>query len=247
MKNFPVKLVSTCVLLTAGSASFGVGLPAEGRQAFQPANWVAASDERLDRMRGGFDAGSGLSVSFGIVRTVTINGNIVTKISFNVPDVSKITAETARIVSAALASAGIVQNGAGNAVGTGVRSESAAATPGTTTLSQTTQDVSSRSAAVDARPAASTLSPGAVEVAVKSAPETNPVAATLSPTVVDPGVRSQLVAGAAIGTVIQNSLNDQKIQTLTVVNAGVNSLGLLKTINTQAALKEALFGAVGVR
>ena len=45
---------------------------------------------------------------------------------------------------------------------------------------------------------------------------------------------------------IQNSLNNQNIQTLTVINTGVNSLSLLKTLNTQVVLKEALLGALGV-
>lgn len=38
---------------------------------------------------------------------------------------------------------------------------------------------------------------------------------------VDAGLKSRLAGG----TLIQNSLNDQRIQTLTVVNTGVNSLG----------------------
>lgn len=201
MKNLPGKLVSMCLLLTAGNACFGIGLATENKTAFQPADWVAASDEHLDNMRGGFDAGSGLSVSFGIVKTVMINGNLITKISFNLPDVSRITAETAKIVSDALAKAGIVQNGAGNIVDTGIRSEVAAGTA-TGTLSQSTPDA---------------------------------------------GVRSQVVAGTALTTLIQNTLNDQKIQTLTVINAGVNSLGLLRAMNTQMVLKDALFGSIGIR
>ncbi|MDO8448005.1 MAG: hypothetical protein Q7T10_04280 [Rhodoferax sp.] len=202
MNNLSGKLVSTCLLLTAGNACFGIGLAPERQDALRPAEWLAASDERLDNMRGGFDAGSGLSVSFGIVKTVMINGNIVTKISFNLPDISKITAETARVVNDALAKAGIIQNGAGNIVDTGVRSEVAA---GTT------------------------------------------AGAPIQSTPVAPGVGSQVVAGTALTTLIQNTLNDQKIQTLTVINAGVNSLGLLRTMNTQTILKDALFGSIGIR
>jgi hypothetical protein len=51
--------------------------------------------------------------------------------------------------------------------------------------------------------------------------------------------------GAA--TVVQNSLNNQDIRTLTQINAGVNSLGILHAINTQGALRDALIGAVGLR
>jgi len=225
MNNLSGKFVSTCLLLTAGNACFGIGLAPERQDAFRPAEWLAASDERLDNMRGGFDAGSGLSVSFGIVKTVMINGNIVTKISFNLPDISKITAETARVVNDALAKAGIIQNGAGNIVDTGARSEVAAGTTAGAPIQST-----------PAAPGAGSEVPAgtAVVVAIQSTPVTQ-------------GVGSQVVAGTALTTLIQNTLNDQKIQTLTVINAGVNSLGLLRTMNTQTILKDALFGSIGIR
>ncbi len=45
---------------------------------------------------------------------------------------------------------------------------------------------------------------------------------------------------AAIGTVIQNTLNGQKIQTLTTINATANSLGVLKSIEAQRNLRSAI-------
>lgn len=45
---------------------------------------------------------------------------------------------------------------------------------------------------------------------------------------------------AAIGTVIQNTLNGQKIQTLTTINATVNSLGVLRSIEAQRNLRGAI-------
>lgn len=212
-----------CLLLTAGNACFGTALATENKTVFRPADWVAASDEHLDGMRGGFDAGSGLSVSFGIVKTVMINGNLITKISFNLPDVSKITADTARIVNDALTKAGIIQNGAGNIVDAGVKSEVPAGTASVAPI-QSTPDAGVRSE-VATGTAAGTL--------IQSTPATS--------------VGSQQVGGAALTTLIQNTLNDQKIQTLTVINAGVNSLGLLRTMNTQTILKDALFGSIGIR
>lgn len=175
MNNLPKQVVSLCLFLTAGNACFGVGIENDLRKSFQPDEWAAASDESLDTMRGGFDTGAGLTVSFGIVRTISINGDLVSRTSFNLPDVSKITAEQAQVTSAAIAEAGIIQNGASNFV--------------------------------------------------------------------EPGAQSHL----ATGTVIQNSLNDQKIQSLTVINAGVNSMSLLKSINTQTVLKDALLGSIGLK
>ena len=175
MKHFPASLISQCLLLLAGSTCLGIGLAAEERQAFRPDEWVAVSDQQLDAQRGGFDPGSGLAVSFGIIRTVMVNGDLVSKTSFNLPDVTQITPEQARIASAAIADSGLVQIGPNNFVDAGVRS------------------------------------------------------------------------GLATGTLIQNSLNDQQIQTLTIINTGVNSLALLKALNTQTVLNDALLGAVGSR
>lgn len=175
MKHLPKKLLSLCLLLTAGHICFGAALPAPENGSFRADEWVAASDEELDDLRGGFEAASGLTVSFGIVRSVSINGDLVSRTSFDLPDVSTITAEQASMAKAAIAQATLVQNGAGNFV--------------------------------------------------------------------DAGVRAQLGAG----TLIQNSLNDQNIQTLTVINTGVNSLGLLKSLNTQDILKDALLGPMSNR
>ncbi len=46
------------------------------------------------------------------------------------------------------------------------------------------------------------------------------------------------------GTVIQNSLNDQQIESRTVINASVNSVGLLKTINFHGNVSDAIARAV---
>jgi len=175
MKYPSIKPIGRCLLFLAGSACLGTSLAAEERQAFRPDEWMAVSDQQLDTQRGGFDAGSGLAVSFGIIRTVMVNGDLVSKTSFNLPDVTKITSEQARLASAAIADSGLVQIGPNNFV--------------------------------------------------------------------DAGVSSSL----ATGTLIQNSLNDQQIQTLTIINTGVNSLGLLKALNTQTVLNDALLGAAGSR
>lgn len=52
---------------------------------------------------------------------------------------------------------------------------------------------------------------------------------------------------AAFATVIQNTLNNQQILQQTVINASSNALGLIKHLNTQATVNEALSGAIGAR
>lgn len=174
MKNLPGKLVGLSLFMVSLSGH-AVALTTEDTDKFQASEWTPVSDKALDNLRGGFDVGQALTVSFGIVRSVTINGDLVAQTSFNLPDITKITAEQARIASLAIAETGVVQNGVGNILTNGIRSE--------------------------------------------------------LPT----------------STVIQNTLNDQTIETLTVINAGVNSLGLLKSINTQSTLKDALIGSLKLR
>jgi hypothetical protein len=55
--------------------------PATAQAAFEVAQqpgesiWITASDRTLDKMRGGFDLGAGLMVSFGISRAVYITAS----------------------------------------------------------------------------------------------------------------------------------------------------------------------------
>lgn len=175
MRNFPVKLIRAGLLLLAGGVGFCSSLGAGEKKAFLPDEWVAASEQQLDAQRGGFDVGAGLAVSFGLVRTVMVNGEMVHQTSFNLPDIGQITADQARVASAAIAESGIIQIGPNNFVDVGAMSD------------------------------------------------------------------------RLNGTLIQNSLNDQQIQSLTIINTGVNSMGLLKAINTQTVLNDALVGAIGSR
>lgn len=50
---------------------------------------------------------------------------------------------------------------------------------------------------------------------------------------------------SAIGTAIQNTLNDQRIQNITVINATVNSLDILRSMNLQSTLRNAVSNSVG--
>jgi hypothetical protein len=58
-----------------------------------------------------------------------------------------------------------------------------------------------------------------------------------------PGASAQ----AAAGVVIQNTLNDQLIRSQTVISSTVNSASLLKTLNFQRSLSDALTRAAGPR
>lgn len=56
-----------------------------------------------------------------------------------------------------------------------------------------------------------------------------------------------LIAQGATATVIQNTLDNQNIKSLTSIDATVNSLGIFKGINFQSGLQDAVQHAVGGR
>jgi hypothetical protein len=133
------------------------------------------SDRTLDGLRGGFDLGSGLMVSFGITRNVYINGELVNQTSLNLGQLAGLSSAQAAELGRQFGALNlVVQNGPGNSI----------------------------------------------------APE---------------------AMGAAFATLIQNSLNNQQIIQQTVINASSNALGLIKNLNTQATVNEALARAIGGR
>jgi hypothetical protein len=107
--------------LLVASAFFLAGT-SQGQSLTPPEDslWLAASNRTLDQMRGGFDLGAGLVVSFGISRSVFINGQLATSTSFQVGDMSKLSAAQAEVITQQMASqAQVVQNGPGNSVDAG--------------------------------------------------------------------------------------------------------------------------------
>lgn len=167
-----------CLCALIGMAWSGLALAqgVPGASAGPPVSapvqsWQAVADDRLDSIRGGFDDGSGLLASFGLDRSVYINGNLVSSRSVQIPDIAHITAQQAEALAAATR-ANVIQLGHGNSV--------------------------------------------------------------------DPAVLN--TTGA---TVIQNSLDNQNIQSLTRLDITLSGLGLFKNLDLQGSLQAALSGASG--
>ena len=135
--------------------------------------WMAVGDNTLDHLRGGFDPGNGLMVTFGISRATYVNGDLVTQTTLNFGQLDKITAGQAAELGRQLSALNLVQNGPGNTV--------------------------------------------------------------------------EAPIGGMGGTVIQNTLNDQRIANHTVINVQTNGMSLLKELNTAATLNEGIARAVGGR
>lgn len=109
-----------CGLLLASASQADSRRPQQPPQqlqvsASQGTVWLAASDRTLDRMRGGFDLGAGLVVSFGISRAVYVNGQLLTSTSFQLGDITRLTAAQASTLGQQIVrQAQVVQNGPGN-------------------------------------------------------------------------------------------------------------------------------------
>lgn len=152
----------------------GCGAPA-AIAAESADDWVAVNDAQLEALRGGFTSPSGLAISLGIDRLVSINGDVVARTSFDIADLNHMSEEQARLTRDALSSVKLIQNGGDN--------------------------------------------------------------------IYQAGDSSRVIGGV----VIQNTLNDQLIRSETVISSTVNSASLLKSLNFQASLSDALTRAASTR
>ena len=116
-RKWPV--MGLCALLVAGVSQAQGQAQNQAQPPHEEAVWLAASNHTLNQLRGGFDLGSGLVVSFGLSRMVYINDQLVTTTSFQLSDIAKLTPAQAVVLSQQLGAqlpAQVVQNGPGNTV-----------------------------------------------------------------------------------------------------------------------------------
>ena len=93
------------------------GAPAEAEAGEM---WLAVSHRELDTLRGGFNLGDGLMVSFGISRVAYINEQLVASTTLQFGDITRLSAQqAARLGQQLMLQPQIVQNGPGNAVQAG--------------------------------------------------------------------------------------------------------------------------------
>ncbi|RZL86929.1 MAG: hypothetical protein EOP82_28325 [Variovorax sp.] len=115
--------MKTARFLCALLALLGMGpwLPAHADERAAPARnreevWMAVSDQALDHLRGGFDPGNGLLVTFGISRALYVNGDLVTQQTLNFGRLNDLTPAQAAQLSQQMQRLNIVQIGPGNNV-----------------------------------------------------------------------------------------------------------------------------------
>ena len=125
-------LTGLCALCVAMAGAQAATLPddvAELAEVADPAEaagpeagqiWLAVSHRQLDTLRGGFNLGDGLMVSFGISRVAYINEQLVASTTLQFGDITRLSAQqAARLGQQLMLQPQIVQNGPGNAVQAG--------------------------------------------------------------------------------------------------------------------------------
>lgn len=101
------------VTLLLAMAAVGWSSPSGAAERATPAGWTAIAPERLDAMRGGYALPSGLVVSFGFERQAWVNGELVSAVRVDIPDVERMSEAQAREL-ALLQQGQLVQVGPGN-------------------------------------------------------------------------------------------------------------------------------------
>ena len=99
-------------LLLASAAFATRALAGAPDDPFDTANAVAPS--KLDGLRGGFTTDNGLTVTLGLERIVTINGNIAEHSQLDFGDLGRLTSGQATLSADAMGQLRLIQNGAGS-------------------------------------------------------------------------------------------------------------------------------------
>ncbi|MFJ5383098.1 hypothetical protein ACIPID_15620 [Cupriavidus sp. CER94] len=210
----------------------------------QMAKWKPVAQARLEASRGGFDAG-GLQVGFGIDRAVFVNGALAVSTSITIPDISSITAAQASQLAQALGQVTVAVTAANSAANAAV-----AAAQGAAANAQGAAGTASSTASAAATGAAS-MAAGAAGVAQQAvANATGTVVTNGLLTVIQNGAGNTANLGAVSnmpGTVIQNNLNNQNIQSLMTLNASVNTLAAFRTQMANTALNSVLQRSAAMR
>jgi len=98
------------VALAAADADAG----ADPMSLFSAAN--AVDSERLEEARGGFLTADGLTVTLGIERMVSINGDVVERSQIQLGDIGKLAGGNGLVSSEALGELRLIQNGVASAL-----------------------------------------------------------------------------------------------------------------------------------
>lgn len=204
----------------------GLILPADGGAQAVLQSGPRISDARLEALRGGYDVNS-LLMSIGIARVVFINGEPVVTTTLNIPALSANIASirAAAVRMASVPSSPVTANAAAASPKSGAMPTSGVAAPAMSPASP--------------RPAAASA-PGAVTSATRNA---TPVVTVGSGglAIIQNGAGNTVALQnlPSAGAIIQNTLDNQSIRSVTTIDAKVFTRNIMQGMNLSASMNEA--------
>lgn len=188
------------------------------------------STQSLATIRGGFDLGDGLEVSFGIQRAVYVDGNLVTYLNVSIPDIAHITAQQATSLAEALGTID-VQVGSGNTFTPSMTTQAGAASVAQNVTQTVTQAL--------AQGASSSANAGAASAGSASSTQASGAGAFQNTPMVTSIIIPASATQASAATMIQNTVNNQLIRSLTTLNVAVNALNAMRNQGLQQSMQTA--------
>ena len=200
-----------------------------------------ASDEALGELRGGLSITPDFTASFGITRTISVNGDVVATQGLMLRDLGNLFKggmPTFEQLGKALT---IVQVGPNNYAANQPTAASVGGSGASNTNSSANSSANSSGSPTASQPSLASSAAGAGSGSGSGSGSAG--------SFVIPGAASSGIAGTfsnAFAAGIQNSLNDVRISTRTTIDAQIGSMGLFRSNLTSSLLRDNLVGS-GVR
>lgn len=229
-----------------GALSIGLAMPAiaAGDDQFTGvAGWRMLDTEQLDAVRGGMDLSNGLAVSFGLEQSILVNGEVVSRTVLNLQNLQQTIANQ---VEAARADVITATSGINAQVQTLVADKLRAAGLQTTVTQSATSQQAQAQSASDASSSVSTVSTDTVSQSIVAGSEPGALPTTAIQNGPGNWVGSASLGGngSSLTTIIQNTRDNQVIQTLTELDVSVNSLKLMRANNMSQSIHEGVVNSL---
>ena len=200
------------------------------------------AEERLDEMRGGLSMGNGLQASFGITRTVSVNGEVVAIQGLVLRNLDNLFSGGLPNVEQIGKALTIVQIGPNNSAPVGSAAANAGAGLALVSVNPVTNAVTNVPTIANGNPGVTSPSPSAPTGASTSS-FTIPTVTSGGPHASGFGTSGATGAlGPSIATGVQNSLNNILLQTRTTIDAMIGGQSLLRSQQRPGAYRDQMLG-----
>ena len=201
----------------------------------------ALAEERLEEMRGGLSMGNGLQASFGITRTVSVNGEVVAIQGLVLRNLDNLFSGGLPNVEQIGKALTIVQIGPNNSAPVASAAANAGAGLALVSVNPVTNAVTNVPAIVNGNPGVTSPSPSTTApTGASTSSFTIPTVTSGGPHASGFGTSGSLSQSIATG--VQNSLNNVLLQTRTTIDAMIGGQSLLRSQQRPGAYRDQMLG-----